>query len=178
MKFYSHAQNTALKRFVGCNRRGFTLIELLGVLFIIATLIGILYPTLAKVRVKAKMAKAQTDIESIGVALRMYESDLGKYPPNTTTGGGELYKYLWGDPAIRPNGGVHSNALNIDVGPYMEFKAKDLDANKSYMDPWKKPYVYASKDGTPAATHNTSSFDIHSPGPDGSDATSDDINNW
>ena len=163
------------------SRSGFTLIEMLGVLFIIATLIGILFPTLAKVRVKAKMAKAQAEIEALSVALRLYEGDLGKYPPNTTSSGGELYKYLWGDPAVKPKGGVHSNALNIDVGPYMEFKARDLDANKSYLDPWKQPYVYASKDAADLATvakHNPASFDIHSLGPDGSDATSDDINNW
>ena len=155
---------------------------MLGVLFIIAILMGILLPTVTKVRIKGKIARAQTEIEALGVALRMYESDLGKYPPDTTAEPGALYLYLWGDPAVKPKGGVHSGALNIDVGPYMEFKDKDLkdlgSNKKSYLDPWKQPYIYASKDGPTVSTHNVSSVDIHSLGPDGKDNTPDDVKNW
>ncbi len=148
---------------------GFTLVEMLGVLFIIATLVGILFPTIAKVRYKAKVVKAQAEIEALAVAMRMYESDLGKYPPSTVTGG-EIYDFLGKK--------LHSIALNIDVGPYMEFKSSSLGVGNIYKDPWGNAYIYASRDGTPAAAHNTSSFDIHSIGPDGTDGNSDDVINW
>ena len=150
--------------------KGFTLIEMLGVLFIIATLIGILFPTIAKVRMKGKVAKAQAEIEALGVALRMYESDLGKYPPNTSQEADALYKYLGNSRT--------SGALNITVGPYMEFKTKDLVPGNIFRDPWKQAYVYSSRDGSPAATNNTYSFDIQSLGPDNASGTNDDVKNW
>ncbi len=161
------------------SRPGFTLIELLGVLFIIGTLVGILFPTIAKVRTKAKIARAQAEIEALGVALRMYESDLGKYPPKTSasttqdgTTSSELHDFL-GTSLI-------SHALNITVGPYMEFKSTNLSPGNAYRDPWGRGYFYVSKDETtlPANFHNTSSFDIHSLGPDGIDDTADDVKNW
>ena len=138
---------------------------MLGVIFIISLLMGILYPTIAKVRTKGKMAKAQAEIEALAVALRMYESDLGKYPPSTTAESDALHKYL--------GIAVTSTALNIVVGPYMEFKIKDLSASNQYKDPWGNAYVYAAP-----GTNNTNSFDIHSLGPDGSDNTADDVKNW
>ncbi len=150
--------------------RGFTLVEMLGVLFIIATLMGILLPVIAKVRTKAKIAKAQSEIESLSIALRMYESDLGKFPPNTNTSADALYVYL-GTPRI-------SSALNITVGPYMEFKSSELGTGNVYVDPWKRSYVYVSRDGSPAASHNAYSFDLHSVGPDGVSGNADDVQNW
>ncbi len=155
---------------------GFTLVEMLGVIFIIATLLGILFPTIAKVRYKAKVVKAQAEIEALAVSIRMYESDLGKYPPSTVSGS-EIYDFLGKK--------IHSGALNIDVGPYMEFKSTNLGPGNIYKDPWGNAYIYAGKDGgvgtppPPVATHNTFSFDIHSTGPDGSQGTTaDDVNNW
>ncbi len=63
-----------------------------------------------------------------------------------------------------------SEGLNILTSP--------PNNKKPYMrtipkDPWNRDYIYISP-----GTHNTSSFDIESYGPDGADGGADDIENW
>ncbi len=159
-----------MRQGIETRQAAFTLVEMLGVILIVMTLIGILLPTVAKVRSKAKSARAQSEIETLSVALRMYESDLGKYPPNTSQVSNSLYNYLGRQ--------ITSGTFNLIVGPYMEFKADSLNSSQVYLDPWKSAYVYSSRDGSPAATNNTYSFDLSSRGPDGTANTSDDIKNW
>ncbi len=56
-------------------RRGFTLIELLVVVGVIAVLIAILLPSLAKAKEVAKRAVCQTRIRGWGQAFIFYTSD-------------------------------------------------------------------------------------------------------
>ncbi len=60
--------------------RGFTLVELLTVIGIIAVLAGILIPTVNVALKKAKMAKAQADVQAIALAARAYYDEYGKWP--------------------------------------------------------------------------------------------------
>lgn len=62
-------------------RRGFTLIELLVVIAIIGLLASIVLASLSTARAKARDAKRLADIESVKLALELYYSDNGKYPP-------------------------------------------------------------------------------------------------
>ncbi len=55
-------------------RAAFSLIELLVVISIIALLIGILLPTLPKVRDSARKAACGASLRSVGQALQMYQS--------------------------------------------------------------------------------------------------------
>jgi prepilin-type N-terminal cleavage/methylation domain-containing protein len=57
----------------GC--RGFTLIELLVVIAVIALLIGLLLPALAKARESARMGACLSNIRQSGLAMTMYGND-------------------------------------------------------------------------------------------------------
>ena len=64
-------------------RAGFTLIELLVVISIIAILIALLLPALAKARQLAVRIEGASNMRQIGIALAEYANEYrGQYPPN------------------------------------------------------------------------------------------------
>ena len=131
-------------------RRGFTLIELLLVLVILAVLAGVVVPRFTKRSEQAKVTAAAVDIANIGVALRAFEVDCGRYP--TTEEG------------LRPLLDPPSDVQGWK-GPYLE---KGLP-----KDSWGNLYMYRCP-----GQHNVNGYDLYSFGPDGQDGGSDDIDNW
>jgi len=130
--------------------RAFTLVEMLLVLVILATLGALVYPSLAKKALTARIVAAQTQITGFRTALAGFEMDNDRYP-QTRPGLLELVQ--------RPR-----DAKNWR-GPYLE---KGIP-----KDPWKNDYVYECP-----GRHNPDSYDLISAGPDGIVGTDDDITSW
>lgn len=78
--------------------QGFTLIELLVVISIIALLISILLPTLARARESARNALCLSRMRQVGIASFSYRVDSKQYFPVCQMNGGATYAYPgWGD---------------------------------------------------------------------------------
>lgn len=129
---------------------GFSLIELLLVLVILGILAAVVVPKFTRRSEDARIAAAKTDISGVEVALDAFEVDNGRYP-NSQEGLKALVE--------QPSG------LENWKGPYLK-----RELNK---DPWGRPYVY-----TAPGSHNTSGYDLYSPGPNGQEGDEDDIVNW
>lgn len=65
----------------GSKNRGFTLIELLVVIVIIAILAAILFPVYARAKEKARQTSCASNMKSLGLAVKQYVADMGRFPP-------------------------------------------------------------------------------------------------
>lgn len=66
---------------------GFTLIELLIVVAIIGILAAIAVPNFLNAQMRAKIAKAESEMKNLSTALEMYQMDNNMYPPFVNEGG-------------------------------------------------------------------------------------------
>jgi general secretion pathway protein G len=136
------------------NRSGFTLIEIMVVIIILGILVGLIVPRFMEKPEKARMVKAQMQIESISAALKEYKLDNGDYP--TTEQGLEA---LVEKPSI---GKIPKKYPEKGYFP------------KIPKDPWGNDYVYISP-----GEHGD--FDLISYGADGEEGGEGkdaDIQSW
>jgi len=131
---------------------GFTLIEIMLVVIIIGVLAAMVVPRFAGRTEQAKVARARSDIASIGLALDLYELDLGEYPAS-------LSVLIAKDPPsdLSDEGQAQWN------GPYLK---KGLP-----RDPWGREYQYARE------SQHQQDYDLYSLGSDGQPGN-DDVTNW
>ncbi len=135
-------------------QHGFTLIEILIVVVILSILAITVVPQFLDQPAKARMARAQSDVQELKTALSMYKLDNFSYP-STAQGINALVSKPSGQPL----------AKNWKTGGYLERMIKD---------PWGNEYQYLNPG-------NHGAIDIYSmgrdgqPGGEGDDA---DIGNW
>jgi general secretion pathway protein G len=136
-------------------RAAFTLLEIMVVLAIIGLLAGLAITNVDKIFGGAKISTAQIFVrQSMKTALTTYRITVGDYPSTE-----EGLQALFTAPA---------NKADRWRGPYVA-------EGTSYplLDPWQEPYQYRYP-----GTHNKTSYDLWSKGPDHADGTDDDIGNW
>lgn len=139
--------------------RGFTLIELLIVVVIIAILASIAVAMMFEAGVRAKVARAYSDMRTLNLAIPAYRNDHNYYPP-----------YNW-DPFILSRLTVLTTPIayiaSIPQDPFLDGMpasfAGDIDWAEAYkidgQFQYPLPYDYITKSDP---TMDVSSFSIHS----------------
>jgi general secretion pathway protein G len=134
------------------NSRGFTLLELMVVIVIIGVLAALIAPQVLSRVGQAKVTAAQTDINTLMNALKIYKLDNGRYP---STDQGLLAL------VTKPTtGSVPGNWKSY------------LD--KLPEDPWHHPYQYAN----PGAHGEIDVFSFGADGQAGGEGDDADIGSW
>lgn len=145
---------------------GFTLIELVVVVAIIGILAAIAIPTYGSVTEKARIARAQADLDAIRKAAEMLLSDTGQWPGHQTPGNtntaasNEIWNLNAPNAGLVATDGVFPNWR----GPYMQSVPKD---------PWGMDYFF----DTDYMSGGVNKVAVGSFGPDKCCKTSYDSNN-
>jgi general secretion pathway protein G len=133
---------------------GFTLIEVLVVVVILGILAAIIVPRIMDQPDRARVTKAQQDIQALVTGLSLYKLDNFSYP-STDQGLDALVEQPQGQPEAR----------NWKDGGYID---------RLPADPWGSQYLYLN----PGVHGN---IDVYSQGADGSpggEGMNADIGNW
>lgn len=183
----------------------FSLIELLCAMAVIAVLMGILIPTVGKIREKGKVTKARAEINAIVTAIKSYESTYGLLPAvdgdliNSTTdqllnngSGKEKYDKLMTilTQSKGPAGEITDG--NIRKINFLDIPSQSKYTTEGYTDPWGNRYMVAidtdyNNEVTIAGCASCSpnplkgAVFVYSYGPDKKDnngSTTDDICSW
>lgn len=140
-------------------RRGYTLIELLVVISIIALLAGILLPALGNVKVKAKIALAKTEMNSLATAIKSYENEYSRLPLSSAAEPKGNPDFTFGTAGIvpaplipvitgGPGGGYEANNSELMI-ILMDMNVSPVNANSS-----RNPRKISFFNAKPAGANN------------------------
>jgi len=136
------------------SRSGFTLIEIMVVIIILGILVGLIVPRFMEKPEKARIVKAQMQIESISAALKEYKLDSGDYPTTEQ--------------------GLEALVEKPSIGKIPRKYPEKGYLQKIPKDPWGNDYVYISP-----GEHGD--FDLISYGADGEEGGEGrdaDVQSW
>ena len=133
---------------------GFTLLEILLVVVIISMLVTVAVVELAPRGKDAQRTAARDQIHNYQTALDLYELDNGFLPTSE-----QGLQALITQPSSQP-------APNNWKGPYIRPPILR-------KDPWGHEFIYKNP-----GQHTPGSYEIYSPGPDGTEGNDDDIGSW
>jgi len=164
----------------------FTLVELLVVVAILAILMGLLVPTLAKMRTQARVSATRTVIHAIEGGLGLYYSDHKVYPlsgpSGSVAGGSGAANLVW---CLTGYGkGFQLVYRGEFYGPYAGTEKLKVDSNKIFVDAWNQPILYYAFDSTPTrglspgAKYYTEDNSGVTPAPADADAYAQDAGNY
>jgi prepilin-type N-terminal cleavage/methylation domain-containing protein/prepilin-type processing-associated H-X9-DG protein len=137
--------------------RAFTLVELLVVIGIVALLVGILLPSLARARESARATQCLSNMRQVGMAFTMFASDHGGHLPQTGAAKDKERFDVNGAPAdvsVRWFGGFHGTPQRFFAGASMlddYWGLADVGGCPSFeVEDWLRPqygpvdYAYSS----------------------------------
>jgi general secretion pathway protein G len=143
-------QNNGAARHRLRDARGFTLIELLIVMILLGLLAALVAPKMFQKVGSSKQKAAKAQIAMFGTALDAFRLDVGRYPTREE-----------GLEALRRNPGLQGWD-----GPYLP---KEIP-----MDPWNRPYLYAS----PGERGDYDLVSLGGDGQGGGEGENADVNSW
>jgi prepilin-type N-terminal cleavage/methylation domain-containing protein/prepilin-type processing-associated H-X9-DG protein len=119
-------------------RCGFTLIELLVVITILAILVSLLLPALARGKATARAAECRNNLHTLGLAMRLYVDGCDRYPPITGAG------------IMGFNGGFGWLMLNDwkeKLIPFIGVQGSQFPEHEATMRTLRCPQLVSNKDG-------------------------------
>jgi general secretion pathway protein G len=133
------------------NNKAFTIVEILAVTLLMAGLIGIAAVGITANVKKGKIRTAKAQIGTFEQAISLFELECSFYPSQL-------------EDLVQNNSGQKCKDFP---------KEGFLRKQEIPQDPWNNDYNF-QKPGS----HNTSSYDLWSNGPNGEEGDSDDVTNW
>ncbi|MCA9432834.1 MAG: prepilin-type N-terminal cleavage/methylation domain-containing protein [Candidatus Omnitrophica bacterium] len=131
-------------------KRGFTLIELLIVIAIILILIAIALPNFLEAQIRARIAKAQSEMKTLATATVSYRLDWNNVDPVGSgpgpVGGVERISW-WGFASYALTTPV-AYLTSIPVDPFSEYLWEENHSFRDIVDP---PYTIIRNTGIPAS---------------------------